>query len=286
MVFNSNNITEAVTNATGSVIEQGLNKAIPGNGLIGRLAKGVIGAQANRLLNSNLNPGGENSKVADGKVATARFGSDNDTRARLALSPGSGSILYRDPSNELLRPLTSTDGVVWPYTPTINVGYTAAYSGNQVVHNNYASQSYGQSMIEQIVCVGQFTANTPSEAEYLLSVLHFLKSATKSFFGQDTNRGTPPPVLRFSAHGPYMFNSVPVVIANTTQDFENTIDYINAKVGAGGGGIDSTTKVPSLITINVTLLPVISRTAQTRFSLEKYAKGGLIGEANGRGGMP
>ena len=286
MVFNSNNITDAVTNATGSVIEQGLNKAIPGNGLIGRLAKGVIGAQANRLLNSHLNPGGENSKVADGKVATARFGSDNDTRARLALSPGSGSILYRDPSNELLRPLTSTDGVVWPYTPTINVGYTAAYSGNQVVHNNYASQSYGQSMIEQIVCVGQFTANTPSEAEYLLSVLHFLKSATKSFFGQDTNRGTPPPVLRFSAHGPYMFNSVPVVIANTTQDFENTIDYINAKVGTGGGGIDSTTKVPSLITINVTLLPVISRTAQTRFSLEKYAKGGLIGEANGRGGMP
>ena len=286
MAFNFNNITEAVQDATSSAVQKGLNKVIPGDGLISRAAKGYLGSQANRLINSQLNPGGANSVLPNGGVATARFGSDNDTRARLALSPGSGNILYRDPSNELLRPLTTTDGVVWPYTPSINVGYSAAYTGNQVVHNNYASQSYGQSMIEQITCAGQFTANTPAEAEYLLSVLHFLKSATKSFFGQDTNRGTPPPVLRFSAHGPYMFNSVPVVISNTTQDFEQTVDYINAKVASGDNGVDSTTRVPSSITINVTLLPVISRQRQTEFGLEKYARGELIGQASDKGGMP
>ena len=285
MAFNFNNITEAVQNATSSAVQKGLNKVIPGDGFISKTARGYLGSQANRLINSQLNPGGANSVLPNGGVATARFGSDYDTRARLALSPGAGNILYKDPSNELLRPLTTTDGVVWPYTPSINVGYTAAYTGNQVVHNNYASQSYGQSMIEQITVAGQFTANTPAEAEYLLSVLHFLKSATKSFFGQDTNRGTPPPVLRFSAHGPYMFNSVPVVISNTTQDFEGTIDYINAKVASGGGGVDSTTRVPSLITINVTLLPVISRQRQTEFGLEKYARGELIGQASGKGGM-
>ena len=263
-----------------------MNKVIPGDGFISKTARGYLGSQANRLINSQLNPGGANSVLPNGGVATARFGSDYDTRARLALSPGAGNILYRDPSNELLRPLTTTDGVVWPYTPSINVGYSAAYTGNQVVHNNYASQSYGQSMIEQITCAGQFTANTPAEAEYLLSVLHFLKSATKSFFGQDTNRGTPPPVLRFSAHGPYMFNSVPVVISNTTQDFEQTVDYINAKVASGDNGVDSTTRVPSSITINVTLLPVISRQRQTEFGLEKYARGELIGQASGKGGMP
>jgi len=286
MVFNFNNITEAVTNATSSAVQKGLSKAIPGDGLISRAAKGFLGAQANRLINSQLNPGGENSVLPNGGVVTARFGSDNDTRARLALSPGAGTILYKDPSNELLRPLTTTDGVVWPYTPSINVGYSAAYTGNQVIHNNYASQSYGQSMIEQISCVGTFTANTPAEAEYLLSVLHFLKSATKSFFGQDPNRGTPPPVLRFSAHGPYMFNSVPVVISATNFDFEQTVDYINAKVASGSGGIDSTTRVPSSISINVTLLPVISRQRQTEFGLEKYARGELIGQASGKGGMP
>jgi len=268
MAFDFENITDAIQDATI------------------RAATGYLGSQANRLINSQLNPGGANSVLPNGGVATARFGSDYDTRARLALSPGAGNILYKDPSNELLRPLTTTDGVVWPYTPSINVGYSAAYTGNQVIHNNYASQSYGQSMVEQITCVGQFTANTPAEAAYLLSVLHFLKSATKSFFGQDTNRGTPPPVLRFSAHGPYMFNSIPVVISNTTQDFEQGIDYINAKVSSGGGGIDSTTRVPSLITINVTLLPVISRQRQTEFGLEKYARGELIGQASGKGGMP
>jgi hypothetical protein len=286
MAFNFNNITEAVQNATSSAVQKGLNKVIPGDGFISKTARGYLGSQANRLINSQLNPGGANSVLPNGGVATARFGSDNDTRARLALSPGAGNILYRDPSNELLRPLTTTDGVVWPYTPSINVGYSAAYTGNQVIHNNYASQSYGQSMVEQITCVGQFTANTPAEAEYLLSVLHFLKSATKSFFGQDTNRGTPPPVLRFSAHGPYMFNSVPVVISATNLDFEQTVDYINAKVASGDNGVDSTTRVPSLITINVTLLPVISRQRQTEFGLEKYARGELIGEASGKGGMP
>jgi hypothetical protein len=186
----------------------------------------------------------------------------------------------------LLRPLTETDGIVWPYTPNINVSFSAAYTGNQTIHNNYQSQSYGQSTVEQITCVGQFTANTPREAAYVLSVLHFLKSATKSFFGQDTNRGTPPPVLRFSAHGPYMFNSVPVVIANTSQDFEGSIDYINADIASGGGGIDSTTRVPSLISVNVTLLPVVSRLRQTEFSLAEYARGELIGKATREGGMP
>ena len=286
MAFNFNNITEAVTSVTGSAVEKGLNKVFPGEGLINRSAKSFLGAQANRLVNSALNPGGENSSNSAGVVATSRFGSNVDTRARLALSPGAKDILYRDPGNSLLRPLVETDGIVWPYTPNINVSFSAAYTGNQTIHNNYQSQSYGQSTVEQITCVGQFTANTPREAAYVLSVLHFLKSATKSFFGQDTNRGTPPPVLRFSAHGPYMFNSVPVVIANTSQDFEGSIDYINADIASGGGGIDSTTRVPSLISVNVTLLPVVSRSAQTRFSLAEYARGELIGIASEEGGMP
>ena len=222
MAFNFNKIIDSVTtNATssnfgvGNIVEQGLNKAIPGDGAVSKIAKSFLGAQANRLINSQLNPGGENRRINDGFISSARVGSDMDTRARLALSPGADGILYKDPTNSLLNPLTATDGIVWPYTPNINVSFSAAYTGNQTIHNNYQSQSYGQSSVEQITCVGQFTANTPREAAYVLSVLHFLKSATKSFFGQDTNRGTPPPVLRFSAHGPYMFNSVPVVIANT-----------------------------------------------------------------------
>mgnify|MGYP006102313805 CR=1 FL=1 len=71
-----------------------------------------------------------------------------------------------------------------------------------------------------------------------------------------------------------------------TQDFEGGIDYINARIGSDGAGIDSTTRVPSLININVTLMPVVSRSAQTRFSLAEYARGELIGKATREGGMP
>ena len=171
--------------------------------------------------------------------------------------------------------MRSTDGVVWPYTPTINVSYSASYSGASPTHSNYVQQSYNSSSVDQITVVGQFTANTPEEASYLLAVLWFLKSATKSFFGQDQSpsRGTPPPVLRFSGHGPMMFNSLPVVITNHTQDFEPSVDYIEARV-------------PTSMNINISLAPVISRKRQTEFSLKDYSAGKLIGSPRGIGGTP
>ena len=104
--------------------------------------------------------------------------------------------------------------------------------------------------------------------------------------GQDQNRGTPPPVLRFSAHGQNMFKSVPVVITNTVQDFENSIDYIEAPVNGGSGTLSEMTRVPTMMTINVTLAPVVSRSAQQRFSLERYAKGHLVGHSRDIGGTP
>ena len=175
---------------------------------------------------------------------------------------------------------------MWPYTPTINVSYSAAYTAQTLAHTNYAQQSYNMSTIDQITVTGIFTANTSAEAQYMLAMISFLRSATKMFFGEDTNRGTPPPVMRFSAHGPHMFNSVPVVVTNHTQDFEGTVDYIDAPALGSSGKYSSISRVPSLMTVYVTLMPVISRTQQTKFSLEEYARGGLIGSRTGAGGMP
>ena len=238
-----------------------------------------------RLDASGLKPGAANSNP-NATLAVASFAAANDIRARLQLSPGSGPIFYRDNSNFIQRPLKFTDGVVWPYTPTINVSYSAAYTAQTLAHTNYAQQSYNMSTIDQITVTGIFTANTPEEAQYMLAMITFLRSATKMFFGQDTNRGTPPPVLRFSAHGDYMFNSVPVVVTNTTQDFEGIMDYIEAPTIGSSGKYSGTTRVPSMMTVYATLMPVISRTAQTRFSLAKYARGELIGKPNGTGGFP
>jgi len=285
MAFDFTNITGSIQNATENVVERGLDKIIPGDGIASKVAKGFLGAQANRLVNNALNPGGANS-VFNQDLFSASFASGNDIRARLSLSPGAASIFYRDTSNSLLAPLRSTDGVVWPYTPNINVSYSANYTANQLTHANYAAQSYSLSSIDQITCTGTFTANTAQEAQYVLATINFMRAATKSFYGKDPNRGTPPPVLRFSAHGPYMFHSVPVVIGSVNQDFENSVDYIDARVSRGTGGINNTTRVPTSMLVTVTMVPLVSRTRQRDFSLKDYAAGRLIGSKRGVGTMP
>ena len=278
------NLGNRIFSGSNNLIQEGLNRAIPGDNLIAKSARSFIGSQAERLIANHLLPGGANSRARG--QATVSFSAENDIRARLALSPGSGPMLYKDSSNALMAPLAQTDGVVWPYTPNINVSYSASYAGQNPSHTNYTQQSYGMSSVDQISVVGQFTANNQDEARYLLATMWFLKSATKSFYGQDQNRGTPPPVLRFSAHGQNMFKSVPVVITNTVQDFENSIDYIEAPVNGGSGTLSEMTRVPTMMTINVTLAPVVSRSAQQRFSLERYAKGHLVGHSRDIGGTP
>ncbi len=277
------NLGNRIFSGSNKLVQEGLNRAIPGDSFIAKGARSFIGSQAERLLANHLLPGGANSSRGQANV---QFNAENDIRARLSLSPGSGALFYKDGSNALMAPLAQTDGVVWPYTPNINVSYSASYAGQNPSHTNFTQQSYGMSSVDQISVVGQFTANNPEEAKYLLATLQFLKSATKSFYGQDQNRGTPPPVLRFSAHGQNMFKSVPVVITNTVQDFENSVDYIEASVNSGSGQLSDITRVPTLMTINVTLQPVVSRAAQQRFSLERYAKGHLVGHSRDIGGIP
>ena len=278
------NLSNRIFSGSNNIVQEGLNRAIPGDNILAKSARSFIGNQAERLLANALNPGGQNSQLRG--QANVSFNAENDIRARLALSPQSGPLFYKDSSNALMAPLAQTDGVVWPYTPNINVSYSASYAGQNPSHTNYTQQSYGMSSVDQISVVGQFTANNQDEARYLLAALWFLKSATKSFYGQDQNRGTPPPVLRFSAHGQNMFKSLPVVITNTVQDFENSVDYIEAPVNAGSGTLSEMTRVPTLMTVNVTLQPIVSRAAQQRFSLERYAKGYLVGHSQDIGGVP
>ena len=279
-----NNLGNRIFSQSNSLVQEGIAKAIPGDNFLAKSARSFIGNQAERLLSNSLLPGGAN--FASKGPANISFNAENDIRARLALSPQSGPLFYKDSSNALMRPLAQTDGVVWPYTPNINVSYSAQYTGQNPSHTNYTQQSYAMSSVDQISVVGQFTANNQDEARYLLATMWFLKSATKSFYGQDQNRGTPPPVLRFSAHGVNMFQSVPVVVTNTVQDFENSVDYIEAPVQPGQGTLSEMTRVPTLMTINVTLQPVVSRAAQQRFSLERYSKGYMVGHSRDVGGTP
>lgn len=253
----------------------------------------------------------------------AAFEPPPDWRVRLSLSSKS-DYLYNAPDPGILMPLRDTGGVIYPYTPQINVTYNASYDAQQITHSNYKFYTYQGSSIESIAITGDFTAQSIPEANYLLAVIHFFRSATKMFYGQDQNpsRGIPPPLLYLSGHGAYQFDKHPVVISNFTYNLPNDVDYINAyptgaTIGINGESINQTqskqpqftnsrarvgqnglspggapppprfvksaqmaeqlTRVPTKISISLTLLPMMSRYAvSNQFSLRDYASGKLL----------
>ena len=75
----------------------------------------------------------------------------------------------------------------------------------------------------------EFTAQDTVEAEYLLAVIHFLKSASKMFYGQDAERGSPPPLLYLTGLGEYQFNESPCVISEFNYNLPNDVNYIRAR---------------------------------------------------------
>ena len=50
----------------------------------------------------------------------------------------------------------------------------------------------------------KFTAQATFEANYMLAVIHFFRSVTKMFYGQDWQRGAPPPLVFLSGLGEYL----------------------------------------------------------------------------------
>jgi len=261
--------------------EDAVGRALPGNDPLSKVGRNVLNASSNRLVSAGL-------EFAKGipfldQIVTTVF-RDNDTRVRLSLSPNSGQILYKSFNNKLLEPLNDTDGILFPYTPTISVSHTASYTGMHPTHSNYVQHSYNASSVDAISIDGYFTANNADEARYVFAVLHFLRSAYKMFFGADANRGTPPPVLRLSGYGPFNYNSVPVVLTNFSEIMSADRDYIEVPLASAP---DSATKtmIPTYMNMTMTLSPIYTKDQISNFSLESFARGDLIGRPGGSGGF-
>jgi hypothetical protein len=158
------------------------------------------------------------------------FEKAKDWRVRLSLAP-SAKYLYKNKGNEgILGPLAATNGVIFPYTPTISVVYAASYDASELVHSNYKIYNYKSSNVDTVTITGDFTAQDTNEANYLLAVIHFFKSVTKMFYGQDQNprNGTPPPLVYMSGMGTFQFDNHPLAVTNFTYSLPNEVDYIRA----------------------------------------------------------
>jgi hypothetical protein len=250
---------------------------------------------------------------------------DGDWRVRLALAPNA-TYLYNDSTNAVLKPLAGSNGVVFPYMPKIETSYNANYSDTALTHSNYKGYFYNSSFVGDINITGTFTAQDTREANYLLAVIHFFRSVTKMFYGQDAQRGSPPPLVYLSGLGNYQFNNHPCVIKTFQYSLPNDVDYIRTKPnnynlnfnqnlnktqaspspgigsvlsrilnsGLRKGALPGTgsqelvvqqsvtnlansTYVPTKIEIQLTLLPIQTRSQQSQqFSVKDYSSGKLL----------
>ena len=261
--------------------------------------------------------------------AQTAFRDNGDWRVKLSLASGS-TYLYNDTTdanaaNSVLLPLRETGGVVFPYTPQIDINYKADYDQVALTHSNYKGYFYKGSYTDTISVSATFTAQDTQEANYLLAVIHFFRSVTKMFYGQDAQRGTPPPLVYLTGLGTFQFNAHPCVVSNFQYSLPNGVDYIramsvnvngtdlvtrrprqsvasnpisgawarlqqlNSSQGISKGaelgwrpappvlGLNQPTYVPTKMDMNITLLPVQSRTqVSQQFSLQGYANGRLL----------
>ena len=173
-------------------------------------------------------------------ATSAKFAQAEDWRVRLSLAPSANYLYKAAKSGEILFPLKATNGVLFPYTPQISVNYKANYDPSDLTHSNYKIMMYKNSVVDDVQITCDFTAQDTKEADYLLAVIHFFRSATKMFYGQDgksgPRAGTPPPLVYLSGFGAYQFDNHPLVITNFNFTSPTDVDYIRAGVSETWGG--------------------------------------------------
>jgi hypothetical protein len=152
---------------------------------------------------------------------------NTDWRVTLRLAPGA-TYLYKDANPGLLAPLKVTNGVVFPYTPTIGTAYKANYESYDLTHSNYRGYFYKNSYTDAVSLKATFTAQSTADAAYVLAVIHFFRSVTKMFYGQDAQRGSPPPLVFLSGLGDYQFNNHPCLVSNFSYNLPADVDYISS----------------------------------------------------------
>ena len=201
-------------------------------------------------------------------------------------------ILGPNNSSNILQPLWKTQGLMFPYTPMIQVQHAnVGYGQFDLAHTNYDYFAYQRTSSPTATVTGVFGAHTQEEAEYMMAAIHFLRVVTKSNFGiQDENRGTPPPKLAFSAYGDAMFNRTPVYVRTVAFGLDQDVDYVPVRHGVstfnqrnsatGTEQLDEMLKnsyVPLVLNIFVDIMVAPNPSAiRDEFDLEKFRTGGLL----------
>jgi hypothetical protein len=188
----------------------------------------------------------------------------NDWRVRLNTN---FALLGNGATPDILEPLKKTNGMIFPFTPSVMVTHKANYNTTEPMHNNFAVQSYKNSNVEDITITGDFAVQNDDDAKYFVAVVAFLRGATKMFYGKSTPAGNPPIVCTLSGYGTYFFNNVPVVIKSFSTEMPKDANY--KKIVVGG----TPHWVPMTNSITVIVSPVYNRAQLREFSIADYVSG-------------
>ena len=206
-----------------------------------------------------------------------------DWRVRLRLAPTSDYLYNAPDCGPVLYPLRDSDGVIFPYTPSIDIGYKANYDSYDLIHSNYRGYFYKNSHIDQVQIRATFTAQDTTEANYLLAVIHFFRSVTKMFYGQDAQRGSPPPLTYLSGLGDYQFNEHPCVVTQFNYNLPADVNYIRAQsVLANGTNLLNARKRQTVLGNPLSYaLQRLSTVGMSKGGLDQpFAPGGSLGIDN------
>lgn len=296
----------------------------------GNASGGVVGA----IRAINLPAGGE--AIGDIFSAVASFGGDanaNDWRVRLSLPTWPS---FR--TSPVLKPLKDAGGLIFPYTPQISLSSGANYTKDPITHSNFTSNAYKNSDPGTIEITAPLNVEDSKQALYWIAAIHYLRSASKMFAGNDPKAGNPPPVVFLNGYGNFVFKNVPVVITKFTCTLPQDCDYISCEVvgsaagavagvadslggladtlgdtlgstipglsgitsgisaiaggvgqvagllgtfGVGGSTSGGIAHVPTKSSIQLTLMPVYSRTSARKFSLDRFVTGGYLNNSFG-----
>jgi len=211
----------------GYTLDEGNNPIFIGGGFVEPATQAL--ANAGRAA-ARAVVGAANANAQDtNQSLSQQMPANTDWRVTLRLAP-SATYLYKAADAGLLQPLKVTNGVIFPYTPTISTAYKANYNNYDLTHSNYRGYFYQNSYTDIVNLTATFTAQSTSDAAYVLAVIHFFRSVTKMFYGQDAQpqRGSPPPLVFLSGLGDYQFNNHPCLVSQFNYTLPADVDYISS----------------------------------------------------------
>ena len=141
------------------------------------------------------------------------------------------SAVYLQPRN----PVGGLTKLEFPYTPQIDYSADVKYDTYNTTHTNYQLYGFTRSENPTIGLNCKFSAHSADHFQTSSNAIRFLRTYTKMNYGRtDPERGQPPRILRFYAHGNTLFHDVPVVISKFNMTFPDDVDYVKGSIDETG----------------------------------------------------